>query len=319
MEIKVKEREEEVKYHEAEIEKEREKFRGNFGGIGATLQRNEEGDLILTPIAGNPAEKAGVLAGDILTTVDGAEISQELTVEEIAELIRGEEGTEVVLSVIHPGEEEAAEITIVRATILLPSVSHRLLPEDVTIGLIQLSRFSNESAGEISDAVEDLQGQGANKLILDLRHNPGGLLNAAVEVSDLFLSDGPIVIQISKNDDERIFEANDETIAENLPMVVLVDEVTASSSEIVAGALQDRGRASLIGVNTFGKGSVQLVHYLNDGSSVHVTSSRWFTPNRHMIDQQGLEPDIAVEPSQEDIDNGRDVVLERAIEYLNGN
>jgi carboxyl-terminal processing protease len=260
-----------------------------------------------------------VLAGDILVKVDGAEINQELTVEEIAELIRGEEGTEVVLTVIHPGEEEAAEITIVRATILLPSVSHRILPEEATIGLIQLSRFSSESAGEISDAVEDLQSQGAKKLILDLRHNPGGLLNAAVDVSDLFLSGGPILIQISKNDDEKIFEASDETIAENLPMVVLVDEVTASSSEIVAGALQDRGRASLIGVNTFGKGSVQLVHDLSDGSSVHVTSSRWFTPNRHMIDQHGLEPDIAVEPSQEDVDNGRDVVLERAIEHLNGN
>jgi carboxyl-terminal processing protease len=300
-------------------DEERERFRGNFGGIGATLHRNEEGDLILTPISGNPAEKAGVLAGDILVTVDGTEINEELTVEEIAELIRGEEGTEVVLTVIHPGEEEAVEITIVRATILLPSVSHMIMSDDTTIGYIQLSRFSSESAGEISEAVEDLKSLGARKLILDLRHNPGGLLNAAVEVSDLFLSGGPVLIQISSNDDERVFEATDETIAENLPMVVLIDEVTASSSEIVAGALQDRGRASLIGAKTFGKGSVQLVHDLSDGSSIHVTSSRWFTPNRRMIDQHGLEPDILVEPSQEDIDNGRDVVLDRAIKHLNGN
>lgn len=299
-------------------EEEKERFRGNFGGIGARLQRNDEGDLILTPIRGNPAEAAGILEGDILIAVDGIDIHPDLTVEEIANLIRGEKGTEVVLTVVHPGSSEPEEIPIIRATILLPSVSSRILPDDETIGYIQLSRFSGESAGEVERALEDLLAQGVEKLILDLRHNPGGLLDAAVDVSDLFLSSGPIVIQISRNEDERIFEASEKVLAEDLPLVILVDEVTASSSEIVAGALRDRGRAYLIGQTTFGKGSVQLVHDLSDGSSVHVTSSRWFTPNRHMIDQQGLVPDIIVVPTQEDIDSGRDAVLENAIDHLNG-
>ena len=154
-------------------------------------------------------------------------------------------------------------------------------------------------------------------MILDLRNNGGGLLNAAVDIADLFLSDGPILFQVSRDEGEREYLATSETLAPDIPLVVLINGGTASASEIVSGALQDRGRATLIGDHpSYGKGSVQLVYDLSDGSSVHVTSARWFTPDRHQIDQQGLQPDISVEITQEGLDNGRDEVLNRAIEFL---
>jgi carboxyl-terminal processing protease len=298
-------------------EKEKERFRGNFGGVGATLIKNEEGFVILAPIPGNPAEAAGILDGDILLAVDERDIGQELTIEDIVELIRGEAGTQVVLTVLHSGEDDPVKITITRATILLPSVSYRTLAEDPSVGYILLSRFSGESAGEVEKAIKKLKEQRVNKLILDLRSNSGGLLNAAVEVSDLFLAGGPIVTQVSRDQEEKIFEATQDTIAGDMPLVILINEASASSSEIVAGALHDRDRATLIGQKSFGKGSVQQVYDLSDGSSIHVTASRWFTPNVKMIDQNGLEPDLLAEQTQEAIDNGRDLVIEEAISYLN--
>jgi carboxyl-terminal processing protease len=295
---------------------ERQELRGNFGGIGASVRRDEEDNVILTPIAGNPAEAAGIQQGDILLAVDGQEITSEMTVSDTVELIRGEEGEAVTLTVLHPGGTEPVDITIIRAAILLPSVSYVLLEADPTIGYIQLTRFSEESDNEVRDAIIALQGLGAQKLILDLRRNVGGLRDAAVDVSDHFLDQAPVLYQLSRDEDERVFSATDETLADAMPLAVLVDGGTASSAEIVAGALQDHGRAVLIGVNTFGKGSVQNVYDLSDGSSIHVTAARWFTPDRKAIDQQGLTPDIIVQPTQEAIDDGLDEILQRAIQYL---
>lgn len=301
-------------------EEERETLRGNFGGIGATITRNEAGDVVLTPIPGNPAEAAGILDGDVLLAVDGRAVTDEMTVEVIVEQIRGEKGTTVTLTVRHPGAVDPVDITIERADILIPSVSARILVDAPEIGYIQLTRFSGESSNEVARAITNLQEQGAETLILDLRQNGGGLLDAAVDISDHFLTDGPILYQRSKSANEQAFMADGEAIAGDMPLVILVDGGTASSSEIVAGALQDRDRAILIGTRTFGKGSVQLVYDLSDGSSIHVTSARWFTPEHHQIDQQGLEPDIVVEPTQEAIADGRDEILNRAVEYLqNGN
>jgi carboxyl-terminal processing protease len=297
-------------------EQEINSLRGNFGGIGANLQRNEAGEVILSPIPGNPAEEAGILDGDILLAVDGTEVTGEMTVEDVANMIRGDVGSAVTLSVIHPDESDQTDITIVRDVILLPSVAYLILPDDPTIGYIRLSRFSGESAGEVEGAILDLQEQGAQRLILDLRQNGGGLLDAAVEVGDHFLDEGVVLYQISRSEDEKVFMSTDETVADDIPLVILVDRGTASASEIVAGALQDRGRATLIGTTTFGKGSVQLVYDLSDGSSVHVTSARWYTPERHQIDQQGLEPDIVVVPTEEAIADGRDEALEAAVEFL---
>ena len=296
---------------------EREQLQGSFGGIGAYLSRPEDGGAVyLEPIPGNPAELAGIVMGDILLAVDGVEITADMTVADIVEMVKGEKGTTVVLTILHPDADEPVDIEVERDDILIPSVSYRLLTEDETIGYIQLSRFSGESSNEIQAAVTDLLEQGAEKLILDLRNNGGGLLEAAVDVADHFLDSGPVLYQQTQGADERTYESNDETLAPDVPLVILVNGGTASASEIFAGALHDRGRAALIGQRTFGKGSVQLVFDLSDGSSVHVTSARWFTPDRHQLDQQGLEPDIAVEITQEAVDNGRDEILNRAIEYL---
>jgi len=299
-----------------EREHERERLRGNFGGVGVELTRTEEGVFILEPIPGNPAEAAGVLSGDILLAVDGHDLTPETTVQEVAELVRGEEGSEVILTVLHEGSDEPTDIAVTRATILMPSVSFRILAEDETIGFIKLSRFSGESGKEIEDAILSLLNDGAESLILDLRHNGGGLRDSAVDVSDHFLDGGVIVYQLNKDGDEQEYNASKNELAAGTPLVVLVDQGTASAAEIVAGALQDRERATLIGSPTFGKGSVQLVYDLSDGSSIHVTSARWLTPNRTQLDLDGLQPEIIVEITQEAIESGIDEVLEKAISFL---
>lgn len=301
-------------------EVERERLQGTFGGIGAYISRSEEtGEVLLEPIPGNPAEAAGIVAGDALLAIDGFVIPPEMTVPEIIDLIKGEKGTAVVLTIRHPGAADSVNIEVIRADILLPSVVYRLIEEDPTIGYIQLSRFSGESGKEVGAAIQDLLQLGATRFILDLRQNGGGLRDAAVEVADHFLDEGPVLYLQSQNEGERVFNSTSETIAPTEPLVVLIDGGTASASEIVAGALKDRGRATLIGSKTFGKGSVQLVFDLSDGSSVHVTSARWLTPNRTQIDQSGLEPDVPVAITQEDIDNGRDPVLAEAVFYLQAN
>ncbi|MCB8922009.1 MAG: S41 family peptidase [Ardenticatenaceae bacterium] len=301
-------------------DQERDSLRGSFGGVGAYIRRPEEGgDVLLEPIPGNPAEIAGILTGDVLVAVDGMMITPEMTVQEIADMIRGEKGTAVILTVIHPGDTESVDVSVMRDDILIPSVSYRMLDTDMPIGYIQLTRFSGESGNEVKAALEDLLDQGAEGLILDLRGNGGGLLTAAVDVASHFLDAGVVVTQQSRREGEREEKVSGETIAPDIPLIVLVDGGTASASEILAGALQDHGRAVLIGQQTFGKGSVQLVFDLSDGSSVHVTSARWFTPNGHQIDQQGLTPDVLVEVTQEDIDLNRDVMLNQAIEELTMN
>jgi carboxyl-terminal processing protease len=297
-------------------EQERDSLRGNFGGIGATIVRLETGEAVLEPIPGNPAERAGIQSGDILLAVDGEEIPADMSIEDIANKIRGEKGTDVTLTVLHPEASEPVDITITRDDILIPSVAYRLIDDDPTIGYIWLTRFSGESNGEIEAAIQDLQAQGATQLILDLRGNGGGLLDAAIAIADQFLDEGPIMHQESALEGEKTYTATEGTVAGDMPVIILIDGGTASASEILAGALQDRERALLMGQQSFGKGSVQLVYDLSDGSSVHVTSARWFTPDRNAIDQQGLTPDIVVEPTPEAIANNRDETLARAIEYL---
>jgi carboxyl-terminal processing protease len=299
-------------------EQERETLRGNFGGIGATVRREEDGRLTLAPIPGNPAEEAGIQDGDTLLAVDGLDVTdpEAFAVEDVVQLIRGEKGTAVVLTVLHLGGDAPVEIAIIRADILIPSVTARILLEDPAIGYIQLTRFSGESGREVDEAIVKLQAQGATHLILDLRHNGGGLLDAAIAVSDHFVIGGALLYQQSKGQPERVFEANGTAVAGDMPLVILIDGGTASAAEIVAGALRDRERATLIGSPTFGKGSVQLVYDLSDGSSVHVTAARWFTPARHQIDQQGLAPDIFVETTAEAVADGRDELLARAVAFL---
>ncbi|MCB0035166.1 MAG: PDZ domain-containing protein, partial [Anaerolineales bacterium] len=182
-------------------------LRGNFGGIGAYIQRNDENQVILLPIPGNPAELAGILEGDVLLAIDGEPVTDEMTSEEIAEKVRGEKGTTVTLTVIHVGETEAVDIEVERGDILVPSVIARMMPDQPNLGYIQLSRFSGESAGEIETAVLSLQEEGAQSIILDLRGNGGGLLDAAVNIADQFVAEGVLLYQESVRDGERVYNA----------------------------------------------------------------------------------------------------------------
>ena len=289
---------------------------GQFGGIGAFVRRDEEGRVILEPMRAQSAEKAGLQTNDILVAVDGDPILPEMSTDEVVAMIRGEVGTNVVLTVEREGLESPLDITIERAIIETPSAFWRILEEAPTIGYIQLTSFTERSNTELNQAFEELATQGAQSYIFDLRGNGGGLLDAAVDVTSQFVREGVIVREDRKNEGERVYDARGGGKALDQPLVLLIDGGTASASEIVAGALQDYERAVLIGEKTFGKGSVQLIYELSDDSRLHVTVAKWFTPNGNAIDGTGLMPDIEVLVTEEDRAAGRDSQLERAISYL---
>ncbi len=295
---------------------EKAQLEGQFGGIGAFVRRDEQGRVILEPMRDQPAEEAGLEKDDILVAVDGKPILPEMSTDEIVLLIRGEVGTEIVLTVGRAGVEEPIDITVVRAIIETPSAHWRLLEEDPTIGYLQLTSFTERSNEELSQAFDELTGQGAKAYILDLRGNGGGLLEAAVDIASQFLRDGIVLREDRKSEGERVYNVRGSGKALDQSLVVLVDGGTASASEIVAGALQDYKRSTLIGEKTFGKGSVQLIYELSDNSRLHVTVAKWFTPEGNAIDGVGLTPDIEVLFTEEDRNNGHDPQLERAISFL---
>jgi carboxyl-terminal processing protease len=291
----------------------REDASGSFEGIGAFVTMNDDDILeIVQAFEGSPAEGAGLRQGDKIIAVDDESISG-YSIYEAITLIRGPEGSEVVLSV-QRGDEEPFEVTLVRARLDIPVLESEMLESN--IGYISLFDFSNQATDRLQEAIEQLLDQGATSLIFDLRGNPGGFLDQAVNVSDLFLDEGLILIERRSDGEEIEFKSSDKGLAQDIPMVVLVNGGSASASEIVAGAIQDRGRAVLIGETTFGKGSVQLLHTLSDGSELRVTVARWFTPNDNAIHGEGLTPDIEVPMTPEDLEADLDPQLDRAIEYL---
>jgi carboxyl-terminal processing protease len=286
---------------------------GKFGGIGANIRRESDGKFVLSPFPDRPAAQAGVQEGDVLVAVERQPITADMSLDAISLLLRGEVGTQVNIEV----ERAATRLpfTITRAEISVPSVTWRMLSEAPTVGYVAISIFAQPTGDELIAALTDLRAKGAQALILDLRDNGGGLLDAAVAVAGQFI-DGRVVIEARRGVADRTFDAGPSGAARDLPLVVLVNGGSASASEIVAGALQDRGRAKLIGEQTFGKGSVQHILPLSDGSSLHVTVAQWLTPNRRQITGQGLTPDIVVARSADDISAGRDPQLAKAIEEL---
>jgi carboxyl-terminal processing protease len=295
---------------------EKAQLEGQFGGIGAFVRRDEAGRVLLEPMRDQPAEQAGLQKDDVLIAVDGTPIELEMTTDEVVLLIRGEVGTEVVLTVEREGADAPLDISIERAIIETPSAFWRVLEEAPTIGYIQLTSFTERSNKELNQAFDELTTQGAEAYILDLRGNGGGLLETAIDVTSQFIRSGVIVREDRKNEGERTYDARGGGKALDQNLVLLVDGGTASASEIVAGALQDYDRATLVGEKTFGKGSVQLIYELSDSSRLHVTVAKWFTPEGNAIDGTGLTPDVEVLITEEDRAQGRDPQLERAISLL---
>ena len=294
-----------------------EDIRGSFGGIGASIRLDEQGRLVVVEaLPERPAFKAGLRSGDVILKVDGAPVD-ELGLYEAVALIRGLAGSTVVLTVARQGKVEPFEVSVVRAKIEIMVVESKILDDAPDIGYVRLTQFSNGAAIKVARAVETLLDQGATAIIFDLRGNPGGLLSEAVKVSSLFIADGTIVVEKLKNGHENHYNAaNHPHIATEVPLVLLVNGGSASASEIVAGAMQDLKRATLVGEQTFGKGSVQLPHSLSDGSELRVTIAEWLTPTLRQINQQGITPDIAVEMTPEEVEQQLDPQLDAAVEYL---
>jgi carboxyl-terminal processing protease len=297
-------------------QREKEALSGRFGGIGALVSKTEDGRIVLQPQPDLPAEQAGVQNGDTVLKVYDTDITAEMTVDEVVSLVRGEVGTVVRLTLGREGQSDPVVIEVTRAEIPSPTVEARMLDGVPGAGYAHISLFSDRTPEELRTAIADLKEQGMTRLVLDLRGNGGGLLDSGIKTAGQFLDGGPVVVQVEKGGKERVYEAGRNPAFPEGTVVVLVDGGTASASEIVAGALQDRGRAILVGETTYGKGSVQQVFDLSDGSSVHITFADWLTPNRRKITGIGLTPEFQVAISEEDRSQGRDPQLDRAIQAL---
>lgn len=285
---------------------------GSFEGIGAELGKEEQSIVIISPITGFPAEKTGLRAGDIVSEING-ESAYDITITEAVKKIRGPKGTEVKLGILRGNKTLEFEIT--RDTITIPSVKSEMVNGDV--GVIEISRFGDDTTELARQAAQDLQNKGAKSIILDLRNNPGGLLDSAVEVASLWLPEGTLVVDERRGETTvKTHRAVGSSILEGVPTVVLINEGSASASEIVAGALKDHNVATILGEKSYGKGSVQEVIPLGGGGSLKVTIARWFTPAGRNIDKEGIQPDQKIKLTEKDVNAKRDPQKTRAIKFL---
>ncbi|NJL93668.1 MAG: S41 family peptidase [Anaerolineae bacterium] len=269
----------------------RQELSGHFGGIGVTIDLNENNEIVVVMvIPGNPADQAGIEVGDVFREVDGTSVIG-WTTDMLGAQVRGELGTLVRLTMYRPSEGSTYEVNVRRAIIEIPTV---FTEQRGDIGYMRLSTFSGVASEQMEQQIAALLEDGIEALVLDLRGNGGGLLEQAVEVADLFLPEGVVLTQRNADGSERVYRSDDGDVAEEIPLVVLIDGGSASASEVVAGALQDRDRAELIGQQTFGKGVVQRVYNLTDGSQLRVVSSAWYTPEDRAIQDTGLVPDVLV-------------------------
>jgi carboxyl-terminal processing protease len=278
---------------------------GELEGIGAQVGVRDEQLTVIAPIAGSPADKAGIMAGDIILEVDGHSTA-EMSLAEAVLNIRGPRGTPVKLLILHQDETEPEEIEIFRAKIELTSVRFEM-KED--IAYINITYFSGRTDEELVSALESMEGEEISGIILDLRRNPGGLLEEVIDVTSHFLSEGVVVNVVDNQGRQTALKVRPSDITTDQSMVVLTDNFSASGSEVLAGALQDYGRAVVAGSQTFGKGSVNAIHQLEDGSALYITVARWLTPNGRPIEGEGIEPDYELELEGEE-------AIQWAMDYL---
>jgi carboxyl-terminal processing protease len=277
---------------------------GKFEGIGAHVAAEDGQVVVISPVADSPADKAGIRAGDVILEVDGRS-TEELSLVEVVLLVRGPKGTAVSLLILHEGDTEPELIEIVRAEVELPSVRFEMRGE---IAYINITTFSERTAEELSPVIEEVNQQ-AQGIVLDLRSNAGGLLDSVIAVASFFLEEGVVVDIVDNEGDHFAYPVEPGGLTTGLPMVVLVDEYSASGSEVLAGALQDYGRAVIAGKRTFGKGSANTMQELRDGSALYITYARWFTPEGRLIEGKGLAPDYELELEGEE-------AIQWAIDYL---
>lgn len=298
---------------------------GSFEGIGATVASQEGQIVISAPIENTPAERAGIRPGDIVLEVDG-ESTEGWTTEKAVLKIRGPKGSNVTLRVRHSdGVEEV--LTIERDEIEVQSVTTQPpggaledgagTPID-DVGYIHIREFSKPTTDQFAAALQEIVDGGKRGLILDLRNNPGGLLSTTIEVADEFLDDGTVLTERDRDGSEKEFRARRGGVATDIPVVVLLNRFSASGSEVLAAALKENGRATIVGEKSFGKGTVNISNDLDDGGQLYVSIATWLTPNGTQIDGVGIRPDVAVQLSDEDIDLRRDVQLFKAIDILRG-
>lgn len=288
---------------------------GAFDGVGATIRQTSRGEIqIVRTYPGMPADKGGVLAGDIIEAVDGQRVTG-MGTNEVVALLRGTRGTQVRITLRRENKPRAFDITVTRDRIEIQLVTSKMVG-DGKIGYVSLAEFSRPASDKLEKDIKALLEKNPKGLILDLRDNPGGLLQQAVEVGDLFLKEGPYVIERDYDGKKSTLSTSNDGLAQDIPMVVLVNSGSASASEIVAGALQDYGRAKLIGEITFGKGSVQSTQRTSNGGQLRITIQHWFTPKDRAIHGTGITPDYVVESDVAHAEAGKDVQLDAAVSYL---
>jgi carboxyl-terminal processing protease len=298
-----------------EAESVRESISGEFEGVGMTVEEDRRGLRVLTVFEGSPAEEAGIAKGDLILAVDGRSIAG-VNSEVATGRIKGPAGSEVELEVFSPGAEDARTMTVEREKIDVPVADSRVVSRDGhEIGVVELLGFSSGAHGALRREIDEVIERGADRIVLDLRGNGGGLLTEAVLVSSIFVEDGEIVSVRGRSRPERVEDAEGEAIDEDIRVAVLVDGGSASASEIVAGALRDRGRATLVGTNTFGKGLVQEVEPLSNGGYLDLTVANYYLPSGNTIGEDGLKPQVR---ARDNPDTQRDEALPIALDVLAG-
>ncbi|MBI3305679.1 S41 family peptidase [Candidatus Nomurabacteria bacterium] len=293
-----------------------EEIAGNFTGIGMEVGIKDKVLTVIAPLKDTPAYRANIKPGDKILKIDDT-VTSGLSIDKAIKLIRGEKGTPVVLTIFREGVSEPIEVKIIRDTINIPTLDTELLPNGIFV--IKLYSFSANSPSLFRDAVKKFAESGSDKLILDLRGNPGGYLEAAVDITSWFLPRGKVVVTEDYGDKRKqeIFRSRGYDIfTDKLKFAILIDGGSASASEIVAGALQDHGIAKLVGAKSYGKGSVQEAVKITGDTLLKITVAKWLTPNGNSISEKGLDPDFIVEITKKDIDNRKDPQMDKAIEIL---